>query len=595
MRVVRRFVWRFILLVAACDALHATVRYTVTLTDPVRHLIHVSMEIPAGRDSRELQLPVWNALYQVRDFAQFMDKANATDLGGHSLPLVQLNKSRWSLSGAKGGAHIEYEMFANDPGPYGAELNRTHAFFNLAEILLYSDDTRRDLEEVDFRDVPVGWKIATSLAQEGAFYRAKTYDDLVDAPVEIGTFQERDFKGACGNYRVVVDSAEAASILNKIVPSVEQIVNAATAWMDECPFQTYTFVYHFSDTPNNGGMEHAYSTAITIPMASIENDLDSFTSVTAHEFFHLWNVKRLRPQSLYPVDYTRENYTTALWFSEGVDSTVADLIRLKAGLLDESGYLYRLSQGIRELQSRPARLTQSVEQSSLDAWLEKYSYYDRPDRSISYYNKGELLGVMLDLKLREATHEKQSLQTLFRWMNENYAKQGRFFADSDGVRGAAEKLSGADFREFFADYVSGVREIPWDAFFAPVGLHVVTEEVLYANPGFDAVQKFDRPPAIVRVQPGSAADQAGAKADDEIVSINGRPAGRDFGPQIDKVGAGAIIHLTIRRAGEPLELQWTLGERRIKIYRLEDVPAITSQQRAARASWLSGVAGKSNP
>jgi predicted metalloprotease with PDZ domain len=199
------------------------------------------------------------------------------------------------------------------------------------------------------------------------------------------------------------------------------------------------------------------------------------------------------------------------------------------------------------------------------------------------------------LKLREATHEKQSLQTLFRWMNENYAKQGRFFADSEGVRAAAEKLSGADFREFFADYVSGVREIPWDTFFAPVGLHVVTEEVLYADPGFDAVQKFDRPPAIVRVQPGSPAEQAGAKAGDEIVSINGAPAGRDFGPQIDKVGAGAVLHLRIRRDGEPLELQWTLGERRIRIYRLEDVPAITPQQRAARASWLSGVAEKSTP
>ncbi len=589
----RRLAWSFILLEVACGVLHATVRYAVTLADPVRHVLQLSMEIPAGRDSRELQLPVWNALYQVRDFSQFVTNIHAADFAGHPLALVQLNKSRWKLTGAKNGARVEYEMFAGDPGPFGAELNRTHAFFNLAEILLYSDDTRGDAWQVEFRNVPAGWKVATSLDQDGSVFQAKNYDELVDAPVEIGAFQEQGFKGDCGNYRVVVDSAAAATILTKIVPAIEKIVNAATAWMDDCPFRSYTFLYHFSDAPNNGGMEHAYSTAITMPATSIESDLDSFTAVTAHEFFHLWDVKRIRPQSLEPVDYTRENYTSALWFSEGVDSAAADLIRLKAGLLDESGYLSRVAQRVGELQARPAHLTQSVEQSSLDAWLEKYSYYGVPDRSISYYDKGELLGVLLDLKLREATQGKQSLQTLFRWMNGHYSKQGRFFPDSDGVCDAAEKLSGADFREFFADYVSGVHEIPWNTFFAPVGLHVVTEVMTYADPGFYAVQKFNRPPAIVRVQPGGAAEQAGVKPDDEIVSINGAPAGQDFGQQIDKVGAGALLHMRIRRNGEPLELQWTLGERRITVYRLEDVPAITPQQRAARRGWLSGSAGKS--
>src|SRR6266496_5751334 len=157
-------------------------------------------------------------------------------------------------------------------------------------------------------------------------------------------------------------------------------------------------------------MEHAFGTAINLPATDFEKG--PFIAITAHEFFHLWNVKRVRPQSLEPVDYTRENFTTSLWFSEGVDSTVAEYFRLRAGLLDERHYLANLSQEITELQNRPAHLRQSADQSSLDAWLEKYPYYNLPSRSISYYNKGELLGVMLDLAMRDASNDHASLRDL---------------------------------------------------------------------------------------------------------------------------------------------------------------------------------------
>jgi predicted metalloprotease with PDZ domain len=574
-------------LIAACSQVHATVRYTVTLADPVRHLVQVTMEIPAGRDTHELQLPVWNALYQVRDFAQFMDSIRATDLAGTPLSLVQLNKSRWHLTGTEKGARIEYQMFSNDPGPYGAEFNQQHAFFNLAEILLYADDTRGDETEIQFRNVPSAWKTATSLSQQGQGYQAKNYDALVDAPIEMGTFEENDFSGDCGRYRVVVDGANAASILAKIVPPIQRIVNSATAWMSDCPFQTYTFIYHFGSSPSTGGMEHAYSTAITLPTSDID-DLERFTSVTAHEFFHLWNVKRIRPQSLEPVDYTREDYTNSLWFSEGVDTTAADSIRLHAGLLDETRYVDRLGQAITELESRPAHLTQSVEQSSLDAWLEKYPYYGLPERSISYYNKGELLGVVLDLKIRELTHGKQSLQSLFREMNEREAKQGKFFADSEGVREAVQRVTGADFHDFFREYVAGLREIPWSTFFSYVGVRVSTVDVEIAQRGFEAVQEFNRPPIVVTVQPGSDAEQAGLKPDDELVSINGIAAGRDFERQIEAIGPGGILRLRVRRNGAPLDVQWKLGAQRVKVYRLEDLPSISPEQKTARRQWLYG-------
>jgi len=567
----------------AADRIH----YIVSLASPEKHLVQVTIEIPPGQNTRELQLPVWNALYQVRDFSQYMNWIRA-DSGGKPLPLIQLNKSRWKISGAENGGRVEYEMFSDNPSPYGAQLNSHHAFFNLAEILCYIEGERGDPAEVEFRGVPSGWKIATPLPQQGNSFSAISYDQLVDSPVEMGAFDERDFSAACGTYRVVVDAEGAQAILDKIIPPIQRIVSAETNWMNDCPFRSYLSIYHFADLPGGGGMEHTYSTAITLPMDDLAGGFDRFISITAHEFFHLWNVKRVRPQSLEPVDYTKENYTPALWFSEGVDSTVAEYILLRAGLLDEQHYLNHLGEEITELENRPAHLTQSAEQSSFDAWLEKYPYYSLPARSISYYNKGELLGVLLDLKMRDASDDRVSLEDLFRWMNEHYAKQGRSFPDSDGVRNTAENLSHANFREFFQKYVSGVDEVPWDTFFSRVGLRATTTELTLADPGFQAAQAFDQPPSVVQVEAGSEAERAGLKPGDVIMQINGRRSGRDFERRIRDLGPGALLHLSVSRDGIQRELQWTLGASKQKVFRVEDAPNITAEQKSRRAAWLFG-------
>jgi predicted metalloprotease with PDZ domain len=574
----------------------ADVSYMVSLANPERHLVRVTMQIPAGRDSHELQLPVWNALYEVRDFSKYTTWIRAETATGQPLPLTQINKSRWKVTGAVRGARVIYEMFSDDPGSYGAQLNSHHAFFNFAEILLYADDLRDQRAEIDLDNLPPQWKVATPLQGQGKDYTAPNYDRLVDSPIEIGTFEEEDFTGACGNYRVVLDRVAAQAepdaggkskeILSAIIPRLKQIVAAANAWMNDCPFQNYMFIYHASDSPGSGGMEHAYSTAISLPAKNFTGDLDTLLSISSHEFFHLWNVKRIRPQVFEPVDYTKENYTTALWFSEGVDSTVGEYVRLRAGVLDEQHYIQHLSEEITELENRPAHLTQSVEQSSLDAWLEKYSYYGVPNRSISYYNKGELLGVMLDLAMREASGDRTSLRDLFRWMNEHYAKQGKFFNESASVRAGAENVSHADLREFFQKYVSGTDEIPWDKFFARVGLRVVRNEVTISDPGFDAVQKFDKPPIVVLVQPGSDAARAGLKAGDAIVVVNSKPVAREFGNEIAQVAPGAMLHLSIRRDGVEQNLEWRMGGRKQTIFQLRDVPEITAQQRERRAAWL---------
>jgi len=567
------------------------VHYTISLANPEKHLVEVTIDVPPGAGNRELQLPVWNALYQVRDFSQYMNWIRA-ESAGKPLLLTQLNKSRWKIAGAENGARVQYEMFSDIPGPYGAQLNSRHAFLNLAEILCYIEEERRDPVEVEFRDIPAGWNIATPLPPQGIGFSAASYDQLVDSPVEIGSFNEKDFDATCGKYRVIVDANDAQAIFDKIISPIQLVVSMEAAWMHDCPFQNYMFIYHFAELAGGGGMEHSYGTAITLPRQDLDAGFDQFISITAHEFFHLWNVKRIRPQSLEPVDYTKENYTPALWFSEGVDSTVAEYVLLRAGLLDEQHYLNHLGQEITELQTRPARLRESAEQSSLDAWLEKYPYYNFPTRSISYYNKGELLGVLLDLKMRESTDDRTTLQDLFRWMNEHYAKQGKVFHDSESVRQAVETLSNSDFREFFQKYVSGVDEIPWDTYFRSVGLRVTTAEVTFADPGFQATRAFDQSPIVVQVAPLSAADRAGLKAGDVILEINGQHAGRDFERQIASFAPGAGLRLTISRSGVQQDLQWNLSPGKQKVFRLQDVPEITAKQKSRRATWLFGNATK---
>src|SRR6185312_6041956 len=567
----------------AADRVH----YTIFLANPEKHLVQITIDVPPGANERELQLPVWNALYQVRDFSQYMNWIRA-DSAGQPLPLIQLNKSRWKIGGAENGARVQYEMFSDIPGPYGAQVNSQHAFFNLAEILCYIEGERSDPVEVEFRNTPTGWKIATPLQAQGSGFSALNYDQLVDSPVEISNFYEKDFDTTCGKYRVIVDADDAQAFFDKIISPIQRIVSAEAGWMNDCPFQNYMFIYHFAESAGGGGMEHSYGTAITLSKQDLDAGFDQLISITAHEFFHLWNVKRIRPQSLEPVDYTKENYTPALWFSEGVDSTVAEYVLLRAGLLDERHYLNHLGQEITELETRSAHLTQSAEQSSVDAWLEKYPYYNLPVRSISYYNKGELLGVLLDLKMRDSTDDRTSLEDLFRWMNEHYAKQGKFFHDSESVRQAIEILSKSDFRDFFQKYVSGVEEIPWDTYFRSVGLQVTTSEVTFADPEFQAIRSFDQSPTVVQVEPSSAADRAGLKAGDVILEINGQHAGRDFERKIAGLGPGAMLRLTISRSGAQQDLQWNLSARKQRVFRLQDLPDITATEKSRRAMWLFG-------
>ena len=343
-------------------------------------------------------------------------------------------------------------------------------------------------------------------------------------------------------------------------------------------------------------MEHSYCTTIDLSADRLKVDPLLLPRVTAHEFFHLWNVKRIRPASLEPIDYAHENYTRALWFSEGVTNTVQEILLLRVGILDQKEFLAGVAHEIRALQLRPAHRTQSAEDSSLDAWLEKYSQYRLPERSISYYNKGEILGVLLDLAVRRSTDGQKSLREVFQWMNQHYAKQGRFFDDSEGVRAAVEAVTGKDFRWFFSAYVAGVEELPYDELLSTVGLKLVQIKTKAPTVGFDSVRDFRRQAWVTAVDPGSDAQKAGLVSGDVIVELNGKEIASGVETSIASMHPGDTVKLKINNnKGVAREIKIKLGSREEDEVSIVETDKVTTQQRARRAAWLAGEAEQPHP
>ena len=442
------------------------------------------MEIPAVAPGATIAMPAWNALYQIRDFAyRVRDVEVATVSPAQSAPehfeiARKLDKQDWSLAvnagdnGTRAAATPEevvtYAVWWDDPGPFSSQLDDHHAFINLAEILMYMPNRRAERTEVDFEGVPPGWRLIAELPSGSApdSFTAASYDALVDAPVEAGKFDEFEFNNDGAHFRVAVDAQNwDKGLLNG---ALHRITGYEMELMGGPPFSEYTFLFHigpYSDV-GGGGMEHMNSTAIA------DDSTGSVVTIAAHEFFHVWNVKRIRPQSLQPVDYSKEQYTRALWFAEGVTNTYCSYTLERTHLWTKKQFYADLASQVAQLQSRPARKWQSAEESSLDAWFEKYDDYNLPDRSISYYNKGQILGVMLDLAIRNATDNHKSLDDVMRRMNDEYAKRGLYYNDSDGIRGVVEEVSGKSFADFFRRYVSGTDEIPYYQFLSISGLRV---------------------------------------------------------------------------------------------------------------------------
>jgi predicted metalloprotease with PDZ domain len=596
MKSARRIVLAIVLLFCARPA-SATIGYHISLKNPEQHVFHVSMEIPAAAADQEIvvALPAWNALYQVRDFSyrvRDVRARNSAAAAAAPLPVRMLDKQTWriSLAGASGGAEahaatLDYSIEWDDPGPFNSQLNPHHAFLNFAEVLMYVPSRRAEDTQVQFDDVPLGWRIAVELAAGAApnSFVAANYNKLVDAPTEAGKFAEFGFDQAGAHFRVIVDGKEWHR--ERLESILRDITKYEVHLMGGAPFSQYTFFFHFGPYPEvgGGGMEHSNCTAISTSSG------DAAASVTAHEFFHAWNVKRIRPQTLEPVDYTKEMYTRALWFAEGVTSAYGDYTLERSGLWSKDQFYANLAGEIGELDSRPAHRWQSVEEASLNAWLEGYDEYRLPERSISYYNKGEIVGDMLDLAIRDATDNHKSLDDVLRRMYDVYAQQGRFYDDSQGVEAIAEEVAGAQFDDFFRRYVAGTDEIPYDKFFNAAGLELKVEKRAAPALGFWTSNRSpDAQTRVSQVVPGSAAETAGLQAGDALVTLNGQPMPRYLPMWLRQHEPGETVTLRVQRDNQELDLKFELGSIDLNKFTLLEMPDATEKQKRVREGWLKG-------
>ncbi|MGB9245839.1 MAG: PDZ domain-containing protein [Candidatus Acidiferrales bacterium] len=583
----------FALFLAARPAA-ATIDYKISLAHPEKHAFQVVMRVPVDADQRAEQrdlivaLPAWNALYQIRDFAYRVRDVRIGNAAAGAAPAVpyKLDKQTWRIpasAAVDGAIDIEYSISWDEAGPFNSQLSTHHAFVNFAEVLMYVPDRRAENVEVKFTDVPSDWKSIAELPSGSApnSFTAESYDKLVDAPVEIGKFEEFEFDNAGAHFRVVVDSREWNRAT--LEDSLKRITGYEVKLMGGPPFKEYTFFFHIGAYPDagGGGMEHANSTAIG------GSSVEMVVSIAAHEFFHAWNVKRIRPQSLEPVDYTKEQYSRALWFAEGVTSTYGSFALERSGIWTKDKWYTDLAQQVCELQSRLARKWQSVEESSLDTWFDKYDAYNLADRSISYYNKGQLIGDMLDLAIRDATDNHKSLDDVLRSLNDS-AKQGKFYDESAGIRSAVEEVSGASFEDFFRRYVSGLDEIPYDQFLAHAGLSLKNEFRQSADAGFLVGRSSDGP-TVVAVTPGSTAQAAGLRVDDLLVELNGAQISGRISAWMRERTPGETVKLKVRRDGVEHELSFAVGSREENHCTVVEVAHPTEKQLGIRAGLLRGT------
>src|SRR6266550_3062774 len=447
--------------------LSSDISYTVAMSKPYTHLfeVEVRVKIPANLqvpNESDLVMPVWTpGSYLIREFERHVQDF-AADADGRALNWTKVDKDTWRVrtSGARQW-RATYRVYANELTVRTSELNSDHAFWNNATLLMYPSGSLNAPSTLRIV-APSGWKIATGLpaapGQQNTF-RPENFDILYDSPFEVSNFKELNFQVRGVAHRIVIDG-EGNYDPVRLRNEVQKIVAAEVSMFGEMPYHDYTFILHLRSN-TGGGLEHLNSTALGFRRFSFstEKGYQSFLSLVAHEFFHLWNVKRIRPDALGPFDYTKENYTRLLWVAEGITEYYGNLIVRRAGLISNQVYLQHLAQQIQDFQETPGRKVMSAEDASFDSWIKFY----RPDENtvnsqISYYDKGELLGLLLDLDIRRRTNNAKSLDDVMRYLYAEFFQKGRNYTPGDFQK-ACELAAGANLNDFFARYVRGKEEL----------------------------------------------------------------------------------------------------------------------------------------
>lgn len=483
----------------------ASINYRLSMPRPATHLFEVEIEVELAKDATadhlDFQMPRWSpGRYSVFDFAMNVQEFSASRLCPESadckpapLAVTRLDNQTWRVQTRESPRlRIAYKVFGDDLSGTFSQLNERHANYNGASLFMYIVGHKPDPVRLRI-DAPTGWRIINGWSANGEQreWRFPNYDLLIDTPTEIApdwTMEQFSLEGK--TYRVVVHSLGAEGGKRRaLVSDIERIVRAETAMWGAPDFDSYTFLIHFAaDRASADGMEHLTSTQIIEPGALADPGmLEAALDRAAHEFFHVWNVKRLRPTELGPWDLTRPPATRSLWIAEGITNYYGHLMQRRAGIWTDEQLLQTLSQQINEVENSPGSRLMSAEESSLSApFMDGATPTQRnnlSNSSVNYYPKGEVLGLVLDLLIRRKTEGRASLDEVMRRMyqkfyveskSDTYYLRGRGYTNEDFERIASE-VAGTDLQDFFKRYVRGVETPPYDEALATVGLRLVRE------------------------------------------------------------------------------------------------------------------------
>ncbi|HEX8288278.1 MAG TPA: PDZ domain-containing protein [Pyrinomonadaceae bacterium] len=577
---------------AETKAVAPEISYTVSMSKPWTHLLEVEMrlnwaQMPA---KAELKMPVWTpGSYLVREYARHVQDFNATDASGNNLMWEKINKNTWQID-TKGAREIvaKYKVYANELTVRTNELNDEHAFFNNAALLMFPKDQLKASSTV--KVVPYGnWKVATGLPKvenQTNVFRAENFDVLYDSPFEVSDFKEINFDVQGKSHRYVV-TGEGNYDLKKMAADTEKIVNEAYKVFGELPYNDYTFIVNLR---GGGGLEHMNSTALQWNRFGFtpKSRYTAFLNLVAHEFFHLWNVKRIRPDALGPFDYENENYTKLLWVAEGATAYYEGILLRRAGLISEKEFWDSRATLFQQLQDRPGRFETSVEDASFDAWIKYY----RPDENainnqISYYDKGEIVNMMLDVTIRTASNGAKSLDDVIRYLYDEFYKKGKNYTPEDYQK-ISEMMAGKSLDDFFSKYVRGTEEIDYDAIFQGIGVRLKADANNTNKSYIGANLAEEDGKLMVRSIPADTpAYEQGLNTGDQIVAVDGNRASQTFLTNyIGDKKPGDKVKLTVFRFDQLRDIEFTLGNNIRKSYSIVPIENPSDAQRTLYRNYL---------
>ena len=580
------------------------IRYTLTVPDPETHFLEVEATLPAeGRDSLELFLPVWTpGSYKIRDHSRHLEGLAAEDLGGEPLTVAPVAKNRWRVTTPGGPrVHLRYRVYARELSVRTNFVDRDFALVNgAATFVTMAGETDRP-HEVDVV-VPRTWKrvytALTSSRRGGPHrFRADDYDTLVDSPLYLGTPRVHRFDVRGISHTLVEEGTGELWDARGVARDVERITREVVGFWGEIPYARYCILNLI--VGGRGGLEHRDCCVLMTDRWQVRrrDGYVDWLGLVAHELFHAWNGKRLRPVELGPFDYEREVYTRSLWVVEGFTSYYDDLLVHRAGLSNETEYLAQLSKNVRQTQESPGRRVRSLEASSFDAWVKLYQPDENTKGSaVSYYRKGAVVALLLDARIRRLTDHARSLDDALRLAYQRFS--GAVGYQPAELEAVLSEVAGEDLTPFLDVLVRGTDELPYLEATELFGLRFATQENGGEPPGWlgVSIEVREGQLRVTEVARGGPGFRAGLDVDDELLALDGyRVPPRGLSERLATYRPGSEVLVLVARRERLLELATVLADDPSRRWRLEPDPEATTGQVEARRRWLAAGAAISSP